>query len=134
MGMSALNDWQPTCRCLVRLAATCMMALAIALAAHAGQALAAARTGTVRLQVGGLPANQAPGALLSGPGFHRAVTARRVTLRHLRPGRYMLVLFDVKLVHGSGSLRPGAVAYPARRRVVTRLEAGRNATLSSQYG
>ncbi len=63
-------------------------------------------------------------AVLSGPHLARRVTTHRLTLRGLHPGRYTLTVQEVTFPHAVGTVKPGARAVPAKKRVTIRVKAG----------
>ena len=105
---------------------------ALLLPAAAG---AAVRTGTLTVQVNGLPRGATPHAVLRGPGLRRVVRVDRLTLHRARAGRYTLRLLTITLSRASGKIRKGASAYPeGAGRVSVGLAARRTAKLSASYG
>jgi hypothetical protein len=92
------------------------------------------RTGTLTVTVMGLPSGMPPRAMLAGPGVHKRVHARRVTLARTKPGRYTIVLAPVRVRSGWGTVKTGAVVQPFRRKTSVRLLGGRQARIAAAYG
>jgi hypothetical protein len=95
---------------------------------------AAARTGRLVVVVSGLPAGERPAAVLSGPGVHRRVRGQRLVVGRARSGVYTLTLSPVRLTRSVGTVRRGALASPAARRVAVRVGPGKTGVLVGRYG
>jgi hypothetical protein len=114
-----------------------LLAIAVVLPSllTAPAASAAARTGTLTVQVNGLPAGLRPLAILSGPGLHRRLRVARLTVRRARPGRYTLRVISITSARAYGNVRKGARAYSAGTGIVSlKLARGRIAHLTGAYG
>lgn len=93
----------------------------------------AAESGSLTIMTSGLPPEQGPSVMASGPGFRRIVTSRRLALHGLRPGRYLLAVSTIVVGRGIVHLRAGAVAYPAKRRLSVQVKSGRTARVTVLY-
>jgi hypothetical protein len=117
-----------------QLARGCATAIILLLAAALHPAAARAATGgTLTVRITGLPAGQRPDAQLSGPGIRHHLHTAALTIRHARPGRYLLRLHRVELARTTGPVKRGALAYPAAVATV-RVTAGRSARITGRYG
>jgi hypothetical protein len=112
------------------LALTCLVLFGVA----ATGASAAPPSGSLSVQVSGLPSGQRPAATLGGPGgLRRSVPARGLTLAHARIGRYELSLGAVRVTRKLGSIKRGAIATALHPRVGVRVIAHRHALLDGSY-
>jgi hypothetical protein len=130
--MRAIRDWGSSA-CTSALPLACLLA-AVVVMMWPAEALAKTRTGELRVQVIGLPVDQAPTAVLTGPGVRQRLSGSQVTLRHARPGRYALTVSQVRFGRDRGRVHAGATAYPTSRQVSVRVQAGHTATLTGDYG
>jgi hypothetical protein len=111
-------------------------AVASAVAVIAGLATAQAATasgGSLTITTEGLPGGARPSLRIVGPGFHRTTGRRTVALKNLSPGRYTVRVNVVRIRRGTDQILAGAKAYPARKRVLVRVRAGRSKRLKVGY-
>jgi hypothetical protein len=104
------------------------------LMAAAPAGASAASGGSLVIVASGLPPGQRPSIVASGPRFRRTISAARVSLHGLRPGRYVLVARSVVITRQVGKVRAGATAYPAKRRVVITIGRRKTAKVAVVYG
>ena len=89
--------------------------------------------GSLLVQTTGLPGGQAPLVVLRGRGVSRRITKTSLSLRGLRPGRYVLSVSKVVIGRGVRGVRAGATAYPAHGRLVVVVRAGKTTRVVASY-
>ena len=92
------------------------------------------RSGSLTVTVTGLPSGARPQGTLVGPGVHKRVRSTRITLAHVKPGRYAITLAPVRVARAAGTIQAGAVAHPFRTKTAVRVKRGRHARLEASYG
>jgi len=105
--------------------------LATSAGTHAADA--ADRRGSIEITTRGLPKGQRGLIVVTGPAVHRVITTSRTKLGDLRAGTYALVLRPVIIPRSQGRIRAGAIAYPAKGRVLIRLGAGAKVAVVGRY-
>lgn len=95
---------------------------------------ARAKRATLVLKVSGLPRGTRPAGRVAGHGVRRRVRSGKLTLRHLRPGKYTVTLRRVRVARRWRSVRKGATVLPRSRRVTVKVGSGRKVTKRVAYG
>jgi hypothetical protein len=91
-------------------------------------------SGSVTVRVLGLPRNERPAGVLTGPhGLRRAIVGRENTIGHVPSGIYRLTLNRVTLLHASGAIKRGATATALKSSVAVRVLARRHYVLTGRY-
>lgn len=93
----------------------------------------AASVGRLRVVVSGLPAGQHADVVVVGPDGFRRPASGPVTLG-VRPGRYRLLVREVRISQGTARIPAGSLAIPASGAVRGLVRVGRTVTLSAVYG
>ena len=91
-------------------------------------------SGSVTVRVLGLPRNERPAGVLTGPrGLHQAIVGREITIRSVPTGTYRLTLNRVTVAHASGAIKQGATATALKRSVTVRVLTGHRSLLIGKY-
>lgn len=110
-----------------------IMSLALA-GASAAASYASSPSGSVTVRILGLPSNDRPAVVLTGPrGLHRAIAGREITFRSIPTGTYRLTLNRVTILHASGAIKRGATATALQRSVTVRVVARHRSLLVGRY-
>ena len=97
-------------------------------------AAASQSRGRLVVVVAGLPPGQRPSVVVHGPGTNHSLTARRLSLSGLKPGRYAVTMHALRITHAWRSIRTDARVFPKSNRIVVQVRRGRTTAVDATYG